>query len=1606
MLSESIDAIIKDASEITDSSKLLRRWLAVCEEPLEISEPSDPTLPHPAVVTPYTPPEDLGVVTAVDDERRNVYILGMVGIAILSRGHPWVTLDRLSLMRAITSSMPEPVAATNLPPAVRGRLNRILARSVHKDPNRRYENPATLSLEIRALLTRTGAAENPAHLIHRDAFDRIMDWIDRARQGDISAGALVGASGIGKTYLWETIHDTALRDGDRWVYVKAPQAAGRPYGVISQILEQYPQRVAALLMSSASRTFQRWCVAIAPLLAAYLDDSTGYEDAASVDPVPALAGLITTLTSDAPSFLCFDDYQWIDGYSRAVINYLIEGDDPLPVFLISRSDVSEIAPSEVVYVQSLSQEETRRFIASFTTRPDERDENPEEWSLRIYDASGGNPLAIRAMVTERVEATTVTDDVLIAVGKTRVLRLPEEVQEVVRLLALLGAPASLKNVYRYSGVSTSQIADAIRESVNAGLITILQDDEVRFVHDSIETAARVVAAGDSTAGERALRILSAETEGGDEDAAYNAARLLASLANVPAGEAEWDAVFVTAARRSIRRLAPDDAISLVETGIFRASRRARLALLSVAHEAAFILADRNRMSTYFRRISAEGESEDVTAARYLWIRRCYADSRFPGALNVGAQILKNSGIPGFSFDWSDDVAYSATFLKRNHPEAVLARIKRRGRCRNKSVIRAVDTMSRMLLPSMTIDVDRMAHLARFSLKAALDHGWTPHTGFGFIAWALFLAIRREAGAWVRPYFTCAEAIAAACGESQAIHRIAVLSTAFGMHWYRPYREFVVRLDELARAGRREGNTEYVAHAVHIGCQAMLYGGTPLEMVRHAFESGRNEIRSYGLLRTERAMAKHHQAVETLLGRTADPLRLDGGIIDEDSSLHRIMESTDRVSLAGYRIDKTILAIFADRPEMAYEQMSRFPDVLKEIALLHDRTVAHFYHGYVAFRVGEEQVGEQQLRVLRRMARSVPETHRHRYMIVRAEQQVLRGNTRRAVRLLNRARTEAETAGFIHEAALCAERLGDIQENPRQWTYAELLYTEWGGHHAVARTRRKRGVRIDVDRTAEPLHVHDPLEQQLSRVTDLDELAAFLTGALVPNVMLSEVHIRVGDKTGVRTAGVQRRDDGAIHPVSQSPDVSLLISETGPEEFRIAANSDLHRPAPGFVASSPVIAGSRCTVVGIGAAGTPGYSDSIVRLAARIVRIVAPYAIVVATKVRLNTEEQRLNDVSRQLGETERRRRQLFAAVTDAFLLIDSTCSVVYSNPAAARYLVQERTHGPSLRREIVDATTPLIRRIEEGRPQAEVRTHATTGHVFIRVAPVDTADSRLYSLTMYDITATVERETRLAQQERQLIVADRLASIGMFSAAIAHEISNPNHILQLNVNSLSVVLSWLQAETTSESVAAMEDGNSSEDAPLSALVSQAKELVSQVEDAARRIETVLQMVKSYGREGRQERWGVLDVPDVCRRAFRFSRIMASQYSDHVRLCLPDDPLSVWGEPALLEQAIVNLLKNACEALADRNGIVELRLDADDDTAIISVCDTGGGFPESLRRNIGTPFVTGRDEEGGTGLGLSIVSEIVQKHRGYIAILDGEEPFSTRVAVYLPRHSAS
>jgi signal transduction histidine kinase len=236
--------------------------------------------------------------------------------------------------------------------------------------------------------------------------------------------------------------------------------------------------------------------------------------------------------------------------------------------------------------------------------------------------------------------------------------------------------------------------------------------------------------------------------------------------------------------------------------------------------------------------------------------------------------------------------------------------------------------------------------------------------------------------------------------------------------------------------------------------------------------------------------------------------------------------------------------------------------------------------------------------------------------------------------------------------------------------------------------------------------------------------------------------------------------------------------------------------------------------------------------------------------------------------------------------------------------------------------------------------------------------------------------------EAQLVVSDRLVSVGTLAAGIAHEINNP---LACVLTNLSLAASDLAA--------------------LAAAGKLDPEILAEVEDAeaaAQRVRAIAQDLRVFS-HGDDERVGPVDVEGVVESAVRMARNEVKHRAT-VEKRFARVPW-VWGNEARLGQVFLNLVLNAAQAIpegaADRNRIVVETSLAEDGTVRVDVSDTGCGMTPEVLRRVFTPFFTTKPTGTGSGLGLAISRRIVDALGGAISI-ESAPGRGTVVHVFLPR----
>jgi two-component system NtrC family sensor kinase len=242
------------------------------------------------------------------------------------------------------------------------------------------------------------------------------------------------------------------------------------------------------------------------------------------------------------------------------------------------------------------------------------------------------------------------------------------------------------------------------------------------------------------------------------------------------------------------------------------------------------------------------------------------------------------------------------------------------------------------------------------------------------------------------------------------------------------------------------------------------------------------------------------------------------------------------------------------------------------------------------------------------------------------------------------------------------------------------------------------------------------------------------------------------------------------------------------------------------------------------------------------------------------------------------------------------------------------------------------------------------------------------------VTLLIQDVTQRARMQAQLLQAERLASVGLLAAGVAHEINNPLAYVLLNLERIRSRISALE----------LGEGN--------------EELMAAIEmsiEGAGRVQAIVRDLNHFSRSDQNQ-----CLPIDARRSLDFAIVMAEpEIGRHVTLARDFGPLPlVRASETRLSQVFLNLIVNAAHALADRDPnpgeiCVSTRTAVNGD-AIIEVCDTGPGISPAALRHIFEPFYTTKTNGQGTGLGLAICHAVVTALGGRIEVESVEGRGST------------
>lgn len=287
--------------------------------------------------------------------------------------------------------------------------------------------------------------------------------------------------------------------------------------------------------------------------------------------------------------------------------------------------------------------------------------------------------------------------------------------------------------------------------------------------------------------------------------------------------------------------------------------------------------------------------------------------------------------------------------------------------------------------------------------------------------------------------------------------------------------------------------------------------------------------------------------------------------------------------------------------------------------------------------------------------------------------------------------------------------------------------------------------------------------------------------------------------------------------------------------------------------------------------------------------------------------------------------------------------------------------------EHVDGVCPLKQTLQTGKKSENVHSFVDEkGRMrFFRVYtyPIFSEDRALTHVM--EIRRDITRRTNLEQRLQQ---TEKMAAIGELSTYIAHEIRNPLFAIGGFANSL------LRSDSLDDTT---------------------REKVSIILEESKRLDKILKSTLNFARPT-EAKEGQVDLNKVVKETMNLLNLGLERKGIHLTVDTDDHIAMVKGDPELLKQCLINMVKNAIEAMPD-GGNLAIQTGFSGKHIFLNVEDTGRGIPKDFRIKVFNPFFS--TKEKGAGLGLAMTKKIIEEMGGEVE-LHSSVDHGTKVSLLL------
>lgn len=399
--------------------------------------------------------------------------------------------------------------------------------------------------------------------------------------------------------------------------------------------------------------------------------------------------------------------------------------------------------------------------------------------------------------------------------------------------------------------------------------------------------------------------------------------------------------------------------------------------------------------------------------------------------------------------------------------------------------------------------------------------------------------------------------------------------------------------------------------------------------------------------------------------------------------------------------------------------------------------------------------------------------------------------------------------------------------------------------------------------------------------------------------------------------------------------------------------------------------------------------------------------------RLENAFHQLRNSGEKLAVEEAKYREIFDSLLDVYFRTDELGRVTLISPSVQSLLgyspeeilgmPAEQFIAPQEEREVIHSTLRSTGKLSDTRVMLEKRD-GTRLWCSVNARPKNEGSRPRLGLEgiIRDIDGRKRAEDEAAEKRAQLLQADKLKSLGTLVSGVAHEINNPNNYIRMGADNLEVM--WTDI---SSYLGRHASGKQFGGIPCDQAREWGGRLITAVREGSVRISRIVSGLKDFARADSGKVNAAFDLNSAVRSA---EQLMATTIRHSTDRYVSDTDTQlpyVMGNHQQVEQVVVNLLTNACQALEKPAQSIHLRTYRGtlSPSVILEVTDEGKGMDQETLRRAFDPFFTTKQPSEGTGIGLSVTHGIIREHGGHIEI-ESKPDLGTNVRITLPSLSAA